>query len=161
MRPSGQANRPNGRTDGIAGGNKRTHALTLGYRGTNRVCTCKEISSVRRVSSGRWSEREARQTQRLVHNDSIRTRQQADAGHDKCENKCLNVGSVSTRTLDICVCAIQYTSVMRKGKYDIRSCNIEYSGKFSAEIFRHQFLLFDVYPNWSIVPFAKSCKPPR
>jgi len=74
MRASGQANRPNerkdGRTDGRNCGRKYTHALTLGYRETNRVCTYKEISSVRRVRSGRWSEREARQTRRLVQHDS-------------------------------------------------------------------------------------------
>jgi hypothetical protein len=67
------AERTDGRTELREEIHARTHTLTLGYRGANRVCSGKEISSVRHVSSGRRSEAEARQSLRLLQNDSVRT----------------------------------------------------------------------------------------
>ena len=57
--------------------------------------------------------------------------------------------TTSVQTREVClhvrritVCAIQYTSVMRKGKYNIRSYNIEYSGSCALKYFVASFCCF-------------------
>lgn len=54
MRASGQANRPNGRTDGIAGGNKRTHSH---WAIEGRIESVRVKRSVRYVALAREGDR--------------------------------------------------------------------------------------------------------
>jgi hypothetical protein len=91
MRASGQANRPNerkdGRTDGIAGGNTRTHSH---WAIEGRIESVRIKRSVRYVALAREGDRNERRARRSV--SCTTTRQLADAGRDKRENQVFKRG---------------------------------------------------------------------